>query len=78
MPRKLAADVPDEQMCAQPIAGRVMNHAAFILGHLAWASDNCMLLLGDTRAFEDKYKELFGMGAKPLSDRSLYPTKAVS
>ena len=36
--QKLVADVPDEQMCAQPVAGRVLNHPAFLLGHLAWSA----------------------------------------
>jgi DinB superfamily len=73
--RKLVEDVPDEQMCAQPVPGRVMNHAAFILGHLAWAGDNGVARLGGTPARAD-WKELFGMGAQPLAERSRYPSKA--
>jgi hypothetical protein len=74
---KLAADVPDDQMCAQPIPGRVMNHPAFVLGHLAWASDNGLKLLGQEPALTAEWKELVIMGAKPLADRSRYPAKDV-
>ena len=38
--QKLVADLTDEQMCAQPIDGRVMNHPAFLLGHLALVAGN--------------------------------------
>jgi hypothetical protein len=74
--QKLAADVPDEQMCAQPVAGRAMNHAAFVLGHLAWANDNGAALLGLQPALAPTWKEMFGIGAKPLSDRATYPPKS--
>jgi len=77
--QKLVADVPDEQMCAEPVPGQVMNHAAFILGHLAWVHDNrAGTLTGQTVgvAAKPEWKELFGMGAKPSTDRSRYPSKA--
>ena len=75
--QKLAADVPDEQMCAQPVAGRVMNHPAFLLGHLAWAAgDVAADKLGLPPACPAGWKELFGMGAVPQADRSRYPSKA--
>jgi uncharacterized damage-inducible protein DinB len=74
--QKLVADVADDQMCAQPVEGRVMNHAAFTIGHLAWATDLALGMLGQTPAGAAEWKELFGMGAKPLADRSKYPAKA--
>ena len=73
--RKLAEDVPEEQMCAQPVAGVVMNHAAFILGHLAWAADNGARLLGHASSLPPGWNTLFNTGAKPLDDRARYPTK---
>jgi len=73
---KLVADVPDERMAAQPVAGRVMNHAAFTLGHLAWANDNGLALLGRQPTLAD-WKGRMGIGATPSDDRSLYPSKAV-
>ena len=75
--QKLVADVPDEHMCAQPVAGRVLNHAAFVLGHLAWSADDAAAgQLGLPRACPAGWKELFDIGAQPLPDRSLYPSKA--
>jgi hypothetical protein len=74
--QKLAGDVPEDKMCAQPVAGRVMNHPAFLLGHLTWASDSAAGLLGAQGGHAADWRELFGMGAKPLADRSQYPAKA--
>ena len=75
--QKLVADVPDEHMCAQPVAGRVLNHAAFLLGHLAWSADEAAAdQLGLPRACPAGWKDLFGIGARPLPDRSRYPSKA--
>jgi hypothetical protein len=75
--QKLAADVPDDQMCAQPVPDRVMNHPAFVLGHLAWASDNVIKFLGQEPALTADWKELVVTGGKPLADRSRYPAKDV-
>ena len=83
---KLVADVAEDQMCAQPVAGRVMNHGAFILGHLAWTSDQGIAMLspicpaaaalGSASWNDDAWKAVFAMGAKPTADRSHYPSKA--
>jgi DinB superfamily len=73
----LAADVPEEQMCAQPVAGRVMNHPAFVLGHLAWVADMAAGFVGLPPTCPEGWKELFDRGAQPLADRSRYPSKAV-
>jgi uncharacterized damage-inducible protein DinB len=73
--QKLVADLPDDQMCAQPVAGRVMNHAAFTLGHLAWASDAAIRYLGSEPQAPAEWKDLVGMGAQPQADRSKYPSK---
>jgi hypothetical protein len=77
--QKLVADIPDDQMCAQPVEGRVMNHPAFILGHLAWVHDNRAAALNGqppAGAATPEWKELFGMGSKPATERSKYPSKA--
>lgn len=77
--QKLVADVPDDQMCAQPIPDRILNHPAFLLGHLAWANDSrASALTGQPSgtATNPQWKELFGMGSKPSADRSRYPSKA--
>jgi hypothetical protein len=74
--QKLVADVADDQMCAQPVPGRTMNHPAFTLGHLAWANESAVGQIGTPGPAAAEWKELFGMGAKPLAERSRYPSKA--
>jgi len=74
--QKLVADIPDDRMCAQPVDGQLMNHPAFLLGHLAWAGDSAAALLGAVGGHAGDWRELFGMGSKPLADRSKYPPKA--
>ena len=75
--QKLAADVPDEEMCAQPVPDRVMNHPAWLLGHLAWASENGTALLGGQPSpWAAEWRELVGMGTTPQTERSRYPAKA--
>lgn len=76
--QKLVADLTDEQMCAQPVEGRVMNHPAFLLGHLALVAGNFVTgFVGAAPVCPEAWKELFNQGAKPLADRSRYPSKAV-
>lgn len=74
--QKLVADISDDQLCAQPVPGRVMNHAAFLLGHLAWVSDSVTSLLSGVTPQLSDWKEVYGMGAKPVTDRSCYRPKA--
>lgn len=72
---KALEDVAGEKLCDQP-AG-LKNHPAWILGHLALASDNgCKMLGGESKGLPDGEK-LFNMGTAPVSDVSQYPDKAV-
>ena len=71
---KLVADVPDNQMTGQPVTGRVLNHAAWTLGHLAWANDNALDLIGEPRTLS-AWTETMGVGSKPVADRAAYPLK---
>ncbi|MEX2112616.1 MAG: DinB family protein [Pirellulales bacterium] len=72
--RRLVADIPDEQMAAQPVAG--MNHAAWVLGHLAYVFDSMIAVWGQKPSMSPEWKELFNVASKPLEDRSRYPGKA--
>jgi hypothetical protein len=74
--QRLMTDVPDAQLAAQPVPGRAMNHAAFILGHLAWASDNGLTLLGQPSMLPADWKDTYGTAVVPVEDRSRYPDKA--
>lgn len=73
--KMLVADVPEEQMTAQPVPNRVINHPAFLLGHLAWANDNAVALVGGAPQLAH-LKETYGMGAKPSADRATYAPKS--
>jgi hypothetical protein len=72
---RLVADLSEDQLCAQPIEGRSMNHAAFVLGHLAWTSESMAGLLGAADARGAELRELFGMGSQVHADRNRYPSK---
>jgi len=74
--QKLVADLGEAQLCAQPVPGRTMNHAAFTLGHLAWVSEAGGNLLGAPPTSTPDRKDIFGMGSTPSSDRAIYPSKA--
>jgi hypothetical protein len=74
--RKLVADLNDDQMTTQP-GTCVLNHAAFIIGHLAWVCDFGVTLLGEPAAIDPKWRDLFNPTAKPVADRTAYPSKAV-
>jgi hypothetical protein len=73
--QRLMADLGEEELTAQPLEGVTMNHPAFVIGHLAWANDNGMALVGGTPVLSN-LKELWGSGAVPSEERSLYPSKA--
>jgi hypothetical protein len=75
--RKLVADLGDEQMTAQPVGSCVLNHAAFVTGHLAWVCDFGATLLGESAAIDPNWRDMFSLIAKPVADRSVYPSKAV-
>jgi hypothetical protein len=73
--QRVIADLAEEDLCKQPVQGVTMNHAAFLIGHLAWANDNGVKLIGGTPVLGG-FKELWGTGATPSPERSLYPSKA--
>jgi len=53
----------------------VMNHAAWTIGHLAWANNNGIVLLGGEPVIPPQWNDLFATGTKPAADRSAYPSK---
>lgn len=71
----LVGDVAEEQMVAQ-VAGRAVNHPAWVLGHLAIGNDFACKLMGGPTVCPEGYVKLFDMGTKPLNDRAVYPAKA--
>ena len=71
--RKLVADIPKDKMCVQP-AG-IPNHAAWVLGHLAFSLQFGGSMLGLKLAMPDGWQQKFGNGSKPTSDAAVYPDK---
>jgi uncharacterized damage-inducible protein DinB len=59
------------------VSACVLNHAAFVIGHLAWVCDFGATLLGETAAIDPSWRDMFSMTVKPVADRSKYPAKAV-
>jgi hypothetical protein len=70
---KLAAELGDEELAALPHPG--MNHAAWVLGHVALGSDFVALLLGQPLFTDEAWMATFGPGSTPVSDRAAYPSK---
>jgi hypothetical protein len=73
---KLVADVPEAAMVSQPVAGVLMNHPAWTLGHLLpYCSTVAAMLRGE--AFPDPMHSPFAKGSSPSADLGVYPEKAV-
>jgi hypothetical protein len=72
--QRLVADIPDEQMAVQPAPE--MNHAAWVLGHLACTADMLGSMLGLEPVCPADWPALFDWNSSPLSESSRYPTKA--
>jgi hypothetical protein len=71
--RKLVADVDDAAMTLQPVAG--MNHPAWIIGHLAWASDRGAELMNLKPRLPGEWAGRFGTGSTPVPEHNAYPEK---
>ena len=72
--KKLVADIPDDQMAVQPAPS--MNHAAWVLGHLAYVFDSMIGVWNQKPNMSPEWKELFNVASKPQPERSKYPSKA--
>ena len=71
---RLVADTPDEMMVVQPSAG--MNHAAWVLGHLACTADMLGGMIDLDPVCPATWPAVFDWNSTPSSDVSLYPSKA--
>ena len=61
-----------EQLVQQP--GGVKNHALWNMGHIAFALDGVIGLLGGQKTLDEKWKKLFGGGSTPVADAKAYPS----
>ena len=73
--KRLVADIPDSGMALQPAPG--MNHAAWVLGHLACTADMLGAMIGEKPVCPPEWTALFDWNSTPSSDASRYPSKAV-
>ena len=72
--KRLVADIPDDAMALQPAPG--MNHAAWVLGHLACTADMLGAMIGLKPVCPSDWPTLFDWNSSPSSDASLYSSKA--
>ena len=73
--KRLVADIPDNTMASQPSPG--MNHAAWVLGHLACTADMLGAMIGVKPACPPEWAALFDWNSNPSSDANRYPAKSV-
>ncbi len=71
---RMTADLSDPDMVAQPVRGVVMNHPAWVLGHLSAYPPVLTAMLSRFKP-DDPKDHPFGKDSKPLSDMSVYGTK---
>ncbi len=72
--KRLVADIADDKMALQPAPG--MNHAAWVLGHLACTADMLGAMIGVKPVCPPEWTALFDWNSSPSSDASQYPPKA--
>ena len=72
---RLVGDLSDEQMIAQPVAGRAMNHPAWTLAHLTLYNEVIAKMLR-RETFDDPKEHAFGMKSAPQSDATIYGPRA--
>lgn len=70
----LVDDIAEDQMTSQP--GLVVNHPAWQIGHLAWVSDNAVMLAGGTKTLDKNWDAQFAPKTQPVADRAAYASKA--
>jgi hypothetical protein len=71
--KRLVADIPDDSMAAQPAPG--MNHATWVLGHLACTADMLGTMIDLTPECPPEWTSMFDWNSTPSSHASLYPAK---
>ncbi len=72
--KRLVADIPDDKMTLQPAPD--MNHAAWVLGHLACTADMLADMIGARPVCPAGWVSLFDWNSSPSSEPSAYPSKA--
>jgi uncharacterized damage-inducible protein DinB len=73
--RRLLDDLPDEALARQP--AELVNHPAWVIGHLVHSCEALAGELGFAGWLPPAWREQYGTGSVPTSDRSAYPAKAM-
>ncbi len=68
---RLVGDLSDQQMLAQPIPGRILNHPAWVLSHLTLYTTICADMLR-AKPFADPVDHKYGAKSEPLLDPAAY------
>jgi hypothetical protein len=71
--RRLIEDVPGEKMSMQ--VGAVVNHPAWVIGHLTQSYEAIGGELGITPWLPEGWDKQFGTGSTPVTEREQYPSK---
>lgn len=73
---RLVADLTDADMVSQPVKGVVMNHPAWVFGHIgAYPPVLTAILKGEP--FEDPLNHRYGRASRPSDDPREYPEKGL-
>lgn len=71
--REQVADVEDADMVAQPDG--IKNHAAWVIGHLIYASQLVGRVVGVPQWLPSGWSKRYGTGSEPVADASQYESK---
>jgi hypothetical protein len=71
--REIVEDIPNANMVAQP--NGIMNHPAWVIGHLAYASGLLGSTLGLSQWLPDDWSKRYATGTVPVADVSMYEPK---
>ena len=72
--QRLVGDLSDEQMTAQPVPGRMLNHPVWILSHLTVYTQVSSALLR-SEEFLDPINHPYGQKSEPLADPAAYQSR---
>jgi hypothetical protein len=64
----LCKDIPEDQATAQPVAGKTLNHAKWVIGQLAVVNDHALGMLGQKGICPENWNKLYGNKTIPSSD----------
>jgi hypothetical protein len=71
--KSLVADIPDNRLTE--LAGKLPNHPAWQIGHVVFAYNGAVTLLGGASILAPGHEAKYGMGTRSSANRSDYPSK---